>query len=116
MKTPLYSTIVLRNQSASLTVCQCKHSKRFNFQHSTHRNVTCPDKKKKIPETIQYHNATKYGFDVLNKNARLYTTKVASRRWPLLQVFHNIFDQAANNAVILYNYLTGESILPRNNY
>lgn len=112
MKIPLYSTIVLRNQSTSLTVYQCKPSKNVLLLSTVHRNVTCADNKKKTPETIQYYNATKYGVDVLDQKARLYTTKVASRRWPL-QVFYNVLDLAAINSVIVYSEVTGDKITRR---
>ena len=42
--------------------------------------------------------------------ARLYTTKVASRRWPL-QVFYNILlEFAAINAKVVYNEINGTKI------
>ena len=67
---------------------------------------------KKTSETIQYYDANKYGVDALDQKARLYTTKVASRRWPL-QFFYNVLDLAWNNAVILYNSVTGDTISRR---
>ena len=45
--------------------------------------------------------------------ARLYTAKVASRRWPL-QVFYDILlDFAAINAKIVYNEINGTKISRR---
>ena len=41
--------------------------------------------------------------------ARLYTTKVASRRWPL-QVFYYILDFAAINAKNVYNETNGTKL------
>lgn len=41
--------------------------------------------------------------------ARKYSTKVSSRRWPL-QVFYNILDLAATNALVLYREVTGTKI------
>ena len=38
--------------------------------------------------------------------AHLYTTKVASRRWPL-QVFYTVLDFAVINAKIVYNETNG---------
>ena len=51
------------------------------------RYINFADNKKNTPETIQSCNAARYRVDVLNQNAGLYTTKVASRRWPLLVIF-----------------------------
>ena len=76
MKFPLYSTIVLKNRSTSLTVYQCKPSKNVLLLSTIHIIVTCADNKKKNPETIEYYNATKYGVGVLDQKARKYTTKV----------------------------------------
>ena len=47
--------------------------------------------------------------DVLDQKARLYTTKVPCRRWPL-QVFYNILDIVAINAVTLYNALLNKNM------
>ena len=44
--------------------------------------------------------------------ARLNTTKVASRRWPL-QVSYNILDFAAINAKIVYNETNGTKLSRR---
>ena len=44
--------------------------------------------------------------------ACLYTTKLASRRWPM-QVFYNILDFAAINTKIVYNEINGTKISHR---
>ena len=93
MKNSLYSTILLKNERASFTVYQCKPSKNVLLLSTVHRNVTCADNNKKTSETIQYYDANKYGVDALDQKARLYTTKVASRRCSL-QFLYNILDLA----------------------
>ena len=79
---------------------------------TVHRSVAIAEGKKKLPETIVYYNATKYGVDVLDQMARLYTSKLSSRRWPL-QVFYNVLDLAGINSWIVYKEATGLKILRR---
>ena len=71
-----------------------------------HKSVSFAVGRKKLPDSIQYYNSTKYGVDILDQKARMYTTKVASRRWPL-QVFYNLLDLAAINAAIVYQEVRG---------
>ena len=44
--------------------------------------------------------------------ARLYSTKVSSRRWPL-QMFYNVLDLAGINAHIVYKEVTGKKVSRR---
>ena len=44
--------------------------------------------------------------------ARLYSTKVSSRRWPL-QLFYNVLDLAGINALVVYREVTGSKITRR---
>ena len=53
------------------------------------------------PRKCRVYNHTKTGVDDIGQMARLYTTKVASTRWPL-QVFCNILDFSAINSKIVY--------------
>ena len=76
---------------------------------TVHRTVAIGNDPKKNPETINFYNSTKYGVDVVDQMARLYSTKVGSRRWPI-QVFYDILDLAGINAVILYKEVTGQNI------
>ena len=48
----------------------------------------------------------------MDQKARLYTTKVASWSWPL-QFFYNVSDLAANNVVIPYKGVTGDTTTQR---
>ena len=109
MKAELYSTLVLNSNNISLTVYQGKRSKNVILLSSLHKSVVCSDNCKKTPASIAYYNKTKYGVDVLDQKARLYTTKVQSRRWPL-QVFYNILDLSVINATIIYNEVLGSKI------
>lgn len=109
MKAPLYSSTVFENNKMTLTVYQGKVSKNVIILSSLHENVSFSDGAKKLPETIAYYNSTKYGVDIVDQMARLYSTKVSSRRWPL-QMFYNVLDLAAINAVTLYKKVTGRKI------
>ena len=108
----MHSTVVLRHENTTLTVYQGKPSKNVLVLSTVHKTVSPSSNKKKTQETIEYYNATKYGVDVLDQKARMYTTKVSSRRWPL-QVFYNVLDLAAINSVIIYNEVTNEKMTRR---
>ena len=112
LKAPLHETTVLKNKNLTLTVYQAKPSKNVLLLSSVHTDVSISTGPKKLPETIEYYNQTKYGVDVIDQMARFYSTKVSSRRWPL-QVFYNVLDLAAINAFVLYNEVTGTNISRR---
>ena len=63
----------------TLTVYQRKPNKNVLILSTVHKGISVSDGKKKVPDTIQYYNDTKYSVDVLDQMARLYTTKVSSR-------------------------------------
>ena len=111
-KAPLYSSKILKNNNMTLTVYQGKPSKNVLLLSTVHKNISITDGRKKIPETIQYYNQTKYGVDVVDQMARLYSTKVSSRRWPL-QLFYNVLDLAGINALVVYREVTGSKITRR---
>ena len=79
---------------------------------SLHQSVGIQDNPKKIPETVEFYNSTKFGVDVLDQMARQYSVKAASRRWPV-QVFYNILDLAGVNAWVLFKEVTGNTITRR---
>lgn len=108
----LYSSIVLKHDMYTLTVYKCKPNKNVVLMSSLHQSVGVALDPKKIPETIEFYNSTKYGVDVVDQMARKYSVKASSRRWPV-QVFYNILDLAAINSWILYKETTGASIKRR---
>ena len=61
---------------------------------------------------ILFYNANKIGVDCFDQMARLYTTRSASRRWPVA-VWGNILDVAAINSYVLYKKVTNERITRR---
>jgi len=80
---------------------------------SLHQSVGIQNSPKKLPETVEFYNATKFGVDIIDQMARTYAVKAASRRWPV-QVFYNILDLAGINAWILFKEVTGNNITRRN--
>ena len=66
-------------------------------------------------QVILFYNKNKVGVDCFNQMARLYSTRSASRRWPLtLTVWENILDIAAINARVIFMKSTGTQISRRN--
>jgi hypothetical protein len=111
---PQYSTALFKNSSngSILTVYQCKPKRSVLLLSSLHFSVTVENVGKKVPETIKFYNATKYGVDVLDQMAKKYSVKAGSRRWPV-QVFYNVLDLASINSWILYKAVTGQKISRR---
>ena len=67
---------------------------------------------KKKPEIVLFYNKNKAGVDCFDQMARLYTTRSATRRWPM-SVWGNRLDIAAINAWILYKKSTRKQISRR---
>lgn len=111
-KQPLYSSCFLKSDDMLLTVYQGKPSKNVLVLSTVHRTAEVTDDRKKLPEPVKYYNATKSGVDNIDQMARLYSTKVSCRRWPL-QVFYNVLDLAVVNSVIVYREVTGTRISRR---
>ena len=55
---------------------------------------------KKKPEAILYYNSTKGGVDTAKEMLRCYSTKAASRRWPLA-AFFNLLDVISLKAFVI---------------
>ena len=84
-----------------LAVYKAKATKTVLVLSTEHRSakIDTNDPKKK-PEIITRYNNTKYGVDTSDQMLRLYSTKCASRRWPLA-VFFNLLDILCLNSWIL---------------
>ena len=67
--------------------------------------------KKKL-EMILFYNANKVGVDCFDLMARLYTARLASRRWPIA-IWGNILNIGAISSYILYKKVTNEPITRR---
>lgn len=112
-KENLYNSIILKHDNgATLTVYQGKKNKNVLVLSTVHQDIQISDGRKKTPESIQYYNETKYGVDVLDQMARLYSSKVPCCRWPL-QVFYNILDLATINAYVIYKEVLKRDISRR---
>lgn len=78
----LYETFVAKSNNCILTSYKCKKTKSVSLLSTLHQSVEYEGIKKK-PTTIIDYNKTKFGVDVVDQMTRLYTCKLASRRWPL---------------------------------
>ena len=113
-KKELYSSEVLTNKKGcSLTIYKGKKSKNVYILSTIHQhvkvNMTHP---KRLPESVQYYNNTKYGVDVMDQMARHSTCKTGTRRWPVA-CFFNMLDLCAINSWILYKKTTNSNISRR---
>lgn len=109
----LHDTEVLRAESGcTLTLYKAKKSKTVCLISSLHRTVHCSAEGKRKPDTILHYNKTKVGVDCIDQMAKLYTTKAASRRWPVA-VFFNVLDLVGINSWILYRKTTNSKISRR---
>lgn len=77
-----------------------KKNKSVVLLSSQHSSPTIDDDTSK-PEIITYYNSTKAGVDTLDQVVRYYSSKRATKRWPLA-IFFNLLDTAAYNACLLY--------------
>ena len=99
---PLHETTLLRNgDGATLTVYQRKVNKNVLLLSTLHSTIDIETNRKKLPETVQFYNKTKCGVDILDQMACRYSTREATRRWPV-HVFYNKLVLAAINAWIIY--------------
>ena len=89
---------------------QAKEKKSICLLSSIHcsTDVHASNEKKK-PEEILFYNGNKVDVDCFNQMARLYTTRSASRRWPVA-VWGNILNTAAINSYALYKKVTNDRI------
>lgn len=111
-KGELYSSKIVKHDNISLTSYQGKKNKNVLLLSTLHPTLEIGSNDKKTPEVVNFYNTTKYGVDVLDQMSRKYSTKSASRRWPV-QVFFNILDFAAINAWVVYKEATRINIQRR---
>lgn len=113
MKAHLYDSALLKHSDGTLTVYQGKRNKNVLVYSTLHSEVELQPSAKRIPETIDFYNNTKYGVDVIDQMGRKYTVRAGTRRWPV-HVFYNILDLAAINSWIIFKKVTGKKITRRN--
>ena len=81
---------------------QCKAKKSVSLLSTLHCSPKIVDEsEKKKPEIVVDYNQTKTGVDTLDQMLRIYSTKAATRRWPVC-VFYDLLNKAAINAHVLY--------------
>lgn len=99
---PLYSSRVLfSDDSIILLSYKAKKDKLVLLLSSMHQSATISENDpKRKPEPILFYNSTKGGVDTADEMLRGYSTKAASRRWPLA-VFFNLIDIVALNTFII---------------
>ncbi|KAG8239639.1 hypothetical protein J437_LFUL019304, partial [Ladona fulva] len=96
LNSDVHSTRVYKNsQGHILTNYQGK-----KIRITMHKDVLISDTKKKKPDTILFYNRNKVGVDVMDNMCRKYSTRSATRRWPV-HVFFNILDLASINSWVL---------------
>ena len=91
--TPPEVNIMLLNYKA-------KKNKVVNLLSSSHKTTTVYYGEQKKPQAILDYNATKGGLDTADEMLRTYSTKAASRRWPLA-AFFNLVDITALDTNII---------------
>jgi hypothetical protein len=109
----LFHTTFLKSNSTTITIYQGKVKKNVLVLSTLHPSIEISVDKKNVPESVKFYNSTKYGVDIVDKMARLYSTRCPTRRWPV-HVFQNILDLSVINAWVLYKEVTGKKISRRN--
>ena len=100
------SNVLFVNYQAKLKKSVCL----LSTMHSAPDVDTGSPKRK--PCVILFYNQNKVGVDCFDQMTRLYTTRSASRRWPLA-VWGNILDIAAINEKVLFVKSDGKHISRR---
>jgi len=109
-KKELHSNEAFYSSDALVLSYQCKPRKCVLIASSMHSSPGPLINSK--PEVLHFYNKNKCGVDVMDQMTRLYTTKAASRRWPVA-VWSNILDIAAINAWVIFKKCTGVEISRR---
>jgi hypothetical protein len=88
----------------ALVSYKAKKNKVVVLLSTMHTSKTVNAHEKKKPEIVEFYNKTKGGVDVADQMIECYSTKFATRRWPVV-VFCNIVDMCALNAYTLHKAL-----------
>ena len=89
---------------------QCKPNKSVVLFSSMHAGPgTDRDGK---PEILDFYNHNKCGVDIVDQMTRIYSTKSASRRWPVA-VWCNMLDIAAINGWVIFKKCTNSNVSRR---
>lgn len=97
---PLYDSNFLFSNNTTLLGYKAKRNKTVYLLSSIHKDGKVAENTKKTPEIVDFYNNTKYGVDKADEMLKEYSSKAASRRWPLY-VFFNMVDICCLNAFII---------------
>ena len=88
---------------------QCKDKKSVCLLSTMHASPSVSGGEKKKPDVVQFYNQNKVAVDVVDQMVRMYSTRCATRRWPV-GLWCNVLDLAAQNSWIIYKKSTGKKI------
>lgn len=113
-KRELYSSMFGFNtkDGTALVSYKAKKNKIVILMSTMHQTQLVSQNEKKKPEIVEFYNRTKGGVDVADQMVEQYSTKFATRRWPVV-VFSNIIDMAALNAYKLERSLFPQTVNPK---
>lgn len=83
---------------------QSKKQKSVHVLSTMHRSCRVQPFGKRKPNVILFYNKNKCGVDVVDNMLKMYSSRCASRRWPMA-VWQNVLDIAVLNAWICYQEL-----------
>ncbi|XP_046474149.1 piggyBac transposable element-derived protein 4-like [Neodiprion pinetum] len=96
-------------------VCYTLQKKKIVLVLSTFHQTVEIDKESQKPEIIKFYNSTKGGTDTFNQMCLEYTTARKTSRWPI-RIWMAMLDQAAINAMVLYNFNGNNQLLARRQF
>ena len=79
--------LLQKNYGCILTSYKCKKNKSDSLLSTLHQSIKFIGEKHK-PLTIVDYNKTKFGVDVVDQMARIYSCKLSSHRWPVQVSMH----------------------------
>ena len=112
---PVKTARFFRSGNCLLTAFKVKRNRVVLLLSTQHKCGRFDDEIQKVPNTIESYNKTKCGADAADQMLRLYSTKAATRRWPL-SVFYNLIDIVVLNASIIAKDLQFTNIRNRREF
>jgi hypothetical protein len=88
---------------------QCKSNKSVFLLSTMHANPSVDTTPKRKPDVIHYYNHNKCGVDCADSMLRLYSSRCATRRWPVA-VWENLLDIAVLNSWVCFKEASGFNI------
>lgn len=88
---------------------QCKPNKSVLVLSTMHCHPTVDTTAKRKPDMIHYYNHHKCGVDCADSMLRLYSSRCATRRWPVA-VWENLLDIAVLNSWVCFKEASGSNV------